>query len=215
MELRILPMELRWFGKGVIPKEVANWFLHLPTGFPPYHEPQRTDQYLSLSHCDECDRLGIKIREERLEIKYRQNSFSFIHKNTQLKGVIEDWLKWGWSDSKVNISIAEYFKKNPTKDWISVEKKRQQRWFKVSANQSSIPQTQEQRLNANCAIEVTNIKVMNQVWWTLAFDVFEKWLKAEKILLKLLGEINIGRIANQLNPELSIGYPGWLQKLQA
>ncbi|MGL4619835.1 MAG: hypothetical protein ACRCZS_12370, partial [Chroococcidiopsis sp.] len=62
-------LELRWFISGELPLEVSSWFEQDKLGGQLQAPETREDVYL---YVPECEYMGLKLRQGRLEIKWRQ-----------------------------------------------------------------------------------------------------------------------------------------------
>lgn len=107
--------ELRWFNRGTLPSETSHWFDCLGEALAPPEE--RVDLYLYLPG---CDYLGIKLRQGRLEIKWRQAELEIVRFGDRVEGKAEKWGKWLCEDP-----TAQSFQTTDVvgeKAWVSVKK---------------------------------------------------------------------------------------------
>ena len=82
-------METRWFIDEELSEEnLKNWIKVLKL----IKEDERTDTYLALPK-PHCDVLGIKSREGKFEIKYRDSFETFNLEEIDVKGKYEFWSK--------------------------------------------------------------------------------------------------------------------------
>ncbi len=65
----LLSNELRWFYPGKLPENIQLWFQQNCLIDPLKSPEEREDVYL---YSPGCDYLGIKLRQGRLEVKWRQ-----------------------------------------------------------------------------------------------------------------------------------------------
>jgi hypothetical protein len=86
--------ELRWFFPGQIPQVAKSWFENIDETRYIIHENSREDHQLISSKT--CEDIGIKVREERLEIKWRKQRESFSLPDKRVVGTAENSLKWIW-----------------------------------------------------------------------------------------------------------------------
>ena len=93
-----MPYEIRWFYNHNFDEIKEWWELQ---NLPYNDEGQRTDYYFLIPT---VDNLGIKIRENKLEVKWRIPNSQKRFETERLEGFIEEWVKWGWSDSKPQIN---------------------------------------------------------------------------------------------------------------
>ncbi|MBD1804974.1 hypothetical protein H6F98_05850 [Microcoleus sp. FACHB-SPT15] len=184
-------LELRWFSQGTLPTEVEHWFLADSPGELLGSPEEREDLYL---YTPECDYLNIKLRQGRLEVKWRKAQLGSLEfgeaSSATWQGNVEKWLKWICDDpeqeSIMPVDVVG------TKAWIAVKK------------------TRSQRLYQGIGYELTQLRVNNNDWWSVAFEV------AEKNANQIQHFENVVRLVSQTyrSPKLvaknSYAYPKWL-----
>ncbi|HAX77047.1 MAG TPA: hypothetical protein DCY88_14715 [Cyanobacteria bacterium UBA11372] len=142
-------IELRWFYPGTLPPEIQDWFNSQAQGVPPEAPEQREDFYLLLP---ECETLGIKLRQERLEIKWRKAELGVLRFGDNVEGKAEKWVKWICEDNtveslvKVDVESKAY--------WVGVLKERSLRKY------------------PNCNVEITRLTIEGNAWWSFAFEAY-------------------------------------------
>ncbi|MBW4544984.1 MAG: hypothetical protein KME25_11140 [Symplocastrum torsivum CPER-KK1] len=183
-------LELRWFSQGTLPTEVEHWFLADSPGELLGSPEEREDLYL---YTPECDYLNIKLRQGRLEVKWRKaqlGSREFGEASSATwQGNVEKWLKWICDDpeqeSIMPVDVVG------TKAWIAVKK------------------TRSQRLYQGISYELTQLRVNNNDWWSVAFEVAQKdanQIKHFENVVRLVSQTYRGP---KLVAENSYGYPKW------
>lgn len=182
----LITAELRWFFRGRLPQKVGHWFQAEST---PTFEGSREDLYFNLM---EGDALGVKAREGKLEIKHRTEDLGLKTLSENISGHLEKWAKWSFEIAEEEIN---FLKTSISKDsWISVKKSR---WLK--------------RYEA-CNVELTEIEVDLQNWWTLGFEAFGK---ESNIVHDLQIAVEQSLINNPFPIALkaadSFSYPKWLR----
>ena len=86
-------VEVRWFFEGRLPAQVSARFGSEALGeFLPATE-QRTDLYLATR-----EELGVKLRDGKLEIKWRPDPNQPLTVSSLLQGQAEYWDKRSWKD---------------------------------------------------------------------------------------------------------------------
>ena len=194
-------IEVRWFYSGTLPDQVFDWFDTL--GEPLAAADTRTDIYLQSSSPD----LGIKLRQGNLEVKYRQAKLGSIAIDNHPVGQVEQWSKWICIDDLSGLT-PERIADKP--GWIEVSKIRYQRLYQVNFNENirliSIPKP-----TANAAgIEVTQLKLADQIYWTIACEYFGDRLELPHQFLSLVQSLMSGFPISNSPPLISGGYPEWL-----
>ena len=90
--------ELRWFYPDKLPEAISAWFgaKYLGTALEP--PEKREDIYLYIAA--DCDYMGIKLRQGRLEIKWRKAELGIVNIVKGVEGNLESWNKWLYDDSQ-------------------------------------------------------------------------------------------------------------------
>lgn len=178
--------ELRWFHPGFPPDSVKYWFFEQCPGKRLGDTEEREDLYLAPS----CDYLNIKLRQGRLEVKWRKVDLGKIQFGNAAEGKIEQWGKWLCEDD----NVERFFLPGDVREdaaWIAVKKRRSQREIEF------------------CHVELTELLVNGNKWWSIAFEALSESTKplAFKNLVKSV--INTYPTA-PLPVEASYAYPHWL-----
>lgn len=178
-------LEIRWFYSGKLPKEISSWFKQDELDGQLQPPEEREDVYL---YSPECENLGIKLRQGRLEVKWRQAELGVVRFG-QVEGKLEKWGKWLCEDSS-----AESFRPEDVvgPSWVSVLKVR------------------SQRLYDTCGVELTQLNIRSNDWWSLAFETvgadassMDKLQNTASLVFKTYG-------GTELLERDSYGYPRWL-----
>lgn len=180
--------ELRWFARGTLPEDIAHWFQQDCLGEQQPSAEEREDVYLYLPS---CNYLGIKLRQERLEIKWRKAELGMLRFRDRVEGKAEKWVKWTCEDPTDEMfKPAAVVEKGP---WVSVKKVRSQHQYE------------------NCAVELTKLNVRGNDWWSLAFEAVGDDIN----LMDNLQTVASSVFKSYRNPKLefedSYAYPSWLQ----
>ena len=180
-------LEIRWFYAGKLPAAISDWFGQDELGGKLQAPEEREDVYL---YSPECEYLGIKLRQGRLEIKWRNAELDIVRLEQGVEGKLEKWGKWMCEDpSQESFKPEDVLGKS---SWVSVKKVRLQ------------------RLYDSCAMEITQLNVKGNDWWSLAFET----LGAEASKLEQLKTIATQAFetynGSQLQAQDSYAYPRWL-----
>lgn len=206
-------VEVRWFGNGDLPGTVRSWFNQCPgeaSGLD-----QRTDTYL-LTH---VDNIGIKIREGRLEIKFRTRRLGEQPFHPNLAGMIEHWTKVSFDDEMGFRSAGALG--NFDTQWLDVKKARQVRHYTqrqsgdivpFNTNTESYSPTQLD-IDVGCSLEITEIQVSKGKWWSLGVEAFGPDKGREEILIAATNFLGRTYYAPPLAFQDSFSYPSWLADL--
>jgi len=174
-----MSLELRWIFDDTIPKKVKKWFYKELESIADPKEPPYEDIYL---FNPEVDYSSVKFREDKLDTKWRRNSFqiSVAKKNKKrISGIAEDWVHWEWKEKKTANEIQGFIGSEGSHPWIRVDKERYRIRYRMNGNgddgiSSLIPTKGES--NAICSIEIVQLKLKknkkNISWWSLGLDLF-------------------------------------------
>lgn len=183
----LITIELRWFYPGTIPTQIEHWFNQESLGGQIESPETREDWYLYLPT---CDYLGIKLRQGKLEIKWRQAEFKVLRFGDFVEGKAEKWAKWTCEDPTSKCFIpAEVAGKE---SWLSVKKKRSQRVY------------------ADCAVELTQLDINGKDWWSLAFEATGEDDKLMDNLQTVASQVFQSYPGSKLQGKDSFAYPSWL-----
>ncbi len=195
--------ELRWFKLGTLPKEILQWFQqdHLGDLAPP---EEREDVYL---YTPRCEYMGIKLRQGRLEIKWRKAELGNLRFGDQVEGKVEKWGKWLCEDP-----TQQSFQPQDVvgKSWVRVKKVRSQRKYQVISGGSIVAVSVNQSIEQGCNVEITQLSVNGNDWWSLAFEAFGEDDYLSDNLKAVASDMFKNYQGFQLQPQDSFAYPRWL-----
>jgi hypothetical protein len=158
--------EVRWFYSGNIPENIESWFKHSCLLSPTKLPEKREDVYL---YTPKCDYLGIKLRQEGLEIKWRDPASNTMHFGSLVKGNVEKWKKWRCLDSTGESFSLQQINNNPV--WIRVGKVRYSQLYQVT-EKTPQPASTDIDVENGCSLELTNIEINGNKWWSIALEAF-------------------------------------------
>jgi hypothetical protein len=200
----LLSAEVRWFGEGGVPDEVARWFRAAPAG----GAEERRDIYLLDAKQPE---LGIKKRGNKpgLEIKGLVARLPAIE-SASLRGRPALWCKW----TTLALDFADA-------DSVFVDKRRWLRKFDARApgrlaevllDEHQNPKGGHVLPDSGCNVELTEVSVegKNARWWTLGFEAFGPWSAVQSNLERTLDYVVSS--APTLSGVESLSYPEWLAR---
>jgi hypothetical protein len=192
--------ELRWFLPGTILPEIEGWFGQSCS-------PQkREDWYL---YAPGCDYLGIKLRQERLEVKWRKAELGVLRFGELVEGKAEKWGKWMCSDSTGESFQPATVSTNSI--WVNIQKVRRLQSYQILPDSSIQPVNANDSTDNGCSVEITQLLIQQQSWWTLAFEAVGE----DTHLLENLRLTASYLLSNYRGTKLiaanSYGYPHWLE----
>jgi hypothetical protein len=198
--------EVRWFFRGPIPPYVEAWFRWGRGRVE--QEPGREDRYLQLA---DIDSLGIKLREDRIEIKQRVGQQSLVRFHERVAGIVEHWRKWSFelAESGSALSSAAV----PAASWIPVRKERRLRRYRVAEDGDVVALSSSAPPDRGCELELTSVDVAGETWWTLAFEAFGEPSTLRADLLEVVRYVFASGEPPALPTEDSRGYAAWLSRI--
>lgn len=158
-------LELRWFRKGVLPKAVVQWFESDLLGG--YLSPPEDHQELYLI-IPNCHYLALKVRQKGLEVRWRERQLEVMCLGKQCEGIPEKWIKWFCTES-LNSLLPTL---PGTGQWLEVKKRRSQRVYQMLPNGHLVSVPLEIPVLQGCNLELTQLQIQGQSWWSLGWEVF-------------------------------------------
>jgi hypothetical protein len=202
-------LELRWIFKGDKGKKRAlDWF-HSIGGDKHNPESVRTDYYLNNFNNGS---MGIKLRENQLEIKERLSILSKYDKLWKDKGTIEFYNKGEFNIESHDKFSSKIIKGKKHEKWIALLKKRRLAKINILDNFKICPASVI--IDDGCSVEITTLSLKDKRAWTLCFEAYAKHNDLDENFYKTFNFIadSFKVVQHILKPELSMGYPAWLQK---
>jgi hypothetical protein len=195
-------VEIRWFFRGTLPLEILAWF---DAGVDQPAQPaERVDHYL---HLGQLDSLGIKLREGNVEIKLRQCKLGTVQFHQQVAGQVEHWRKWSFALAVAPLQDLLV----PTSAWLPVHKSRRLRRYQVAADEALSLISPDVYPDRGCDLEVTQVRVHSQAWWTVGFEAFGPEARLRKNLCRAVEQVLKNPPPLALTVDDSFAYPRWLQ----
>lgn len=202
-------LELRWYFRGPLPHEVLRWFQAPALGSLLQGPKTRTDTYLIGPG---CGTVGVKHREGKIQTKVRLDEREFQDTSGRVKGIAQVWDKWSWELPDGDGTFGGHDGIDPQGPWVDVTKDRRRHWY-ILEEDGSLTSTANDDDKADLGVELTTIKVLDQQWWTIAFDAFGGEGRNEEVLSKGLDWIFANYPLDPPMREDSTSYPGWLLKV--
>jgi hypothetical protein len=200
-------LEVRWFGPGRPPDDIARRFDALGAPAP----EGRVDTYLPLPGTDD---LGVKLRDggTALELKLRQHDFGDTKVAGGVVGNLERWQKWSFPVEDATCRAAALGL--PTGAQVEVEKRRRLVTFLLAPDGSARPA--DEREGDGCSVEITSLVVKDSEWWSLGFEAFGSQDRLADALTASAEAFFTGApdVSPVLTGVLSCGYPAWLPETE-
>ena len=147
-------LEARWFLPGELDAALAGWFARFPAG-----SQSREDTYLA---DPQLGGLSVKLRYGRaLEVKVYQGSPGMLEVAGCARGRLEWWEKWSFPSDPPSQGGADFPGWRPVRKLI--------RRFPTASGQTAAG-TRGLDEEPRCQVELTEIRIGDQAWWTLGFE---------------------------------------------
>lgn len=206
----LISLELRWFLPGGLPGVVDHWFRQQLPETEISSADERADIYLSTPRQED---LGIKIRQGKLEIKWREFAKLFTGAH-DTKGQVERWIKWSWENPPPPPgakTIAAW--PPPSGPWITVNKRRWQRKYRWE-NGIFGPVPPKEVVHLGAVVEVTALEIDGRRFGTVLIETFAPDQPTqEKLLDTAVKYLWRDYPSPRLKTDQSYGYPHWLASL--
>jgi hypothetical protein len=196
-------MEARWFFEGTIEPEILTWFQQQEP--PAGSQSSRTDYYLLLPGDDS---LGIKLREGQVEVKSRFRQLGAVELHPRMTGLVGHWRKWSFPLAEAEANLAGLA--TPPSAWMAVEKTRQLLRYRFTPDNRLLPAPADEAADRGCELELGQIKIEEQTWWSLCFEAFGNEADLEEIFMQATKQILSTARPPRLEIHHSHSYPGWL-----
>ena len=149
-------LEVRWIFPGQLDAVVAGWFGRFPAGVD-----SREDSYLL---DPDLHGLSVKVRAGgALEVKVYGGSPGILDVPGRARGRIQSWQKWSFAFSPLlpgGVDLA---------GWRPVGKRRLITRFSLDSGRS-IAGTARPTGQPGCAVELTEVSMGGQAWWSVGFE---------------------------------------------
>ena len=199
-------LEVRWFYQGAMPPAVLEWFQSAVQGI--VVQPTRVDYYLRLP---DNHSLGIKLREGRIEIKQRSQQHGLVNFHDGVAGLVESWRKWSLEVAKTGTGLEGNLE--PASAWILVQKDRLLGKYRLTAGGQIVPIPASEPAGQGCEVELSNIQVGGEAWWTLALEASGQETTLQSSLLAGAGQLFRSRPPQIFSGLDSYSYPRWMATL--
>ena len=191
-------LEVRWIFPGQLETAVAGWFGRFPAA-----TESREDIYLL---DPQLRGLSVKVRGGgALEVKAYRGSLGILEVAARARGRLESWQKWSFPFSPFSQDSG-----GPP-GWSAVFKRRRISRFSLASGPIEA-RAQGQGQEPRCEVELTEVRVRGQDWWTLGFEatgpsnLLRSELEATAALVFAQAQPN----GVELGPGESRSYAEWL-----
>jgi hypothetical protein len=149
-------LEVRWIFTGQLTAAVAGWFGRFPAEANVVEDAYLLDPHLP--------GLSVKVRGGRaLEVKVYCGSPGLLQVAGRARGRLESWRKWSFP-----YGPGSHDSTDPA-GWSPVSKRRRISWFSL-AGRTVRPGGRGLDEEPGCAVELTEVDVRGEAWWTLGFE---------------------------------------------
>ena len=201
--------ETRWFFQGTVPEKVTDWFLNsLPGDSMNCPVVEREDIYLLAAGRDD---VGLKYRQDSLQLKLRDANHRFSLAGDRIGGVIGDWQRYTWVYDKESFDLAQtvYAQLNVGRR-VAVNKKRRQKAYELVGDREPRALRPGEYPPLPLLIEVTEVSFEETQGWTLGLDAVGDPSQVHDRLLQATDVVLRDFPALPLKAEDSLSYPEFL-----
>ena len=146
-------LEVRWILPGQLAGAMTGWFGRFPAETTVLEDAYLLDPHLP--------GLSVKVRGRRaLEVKAYRGSSGLLEVAGRARGRVEAWQKWSFPHGPPNPGSGHQA------GWRPVRKRRRISWFS-QATGVGVGRLGEE---PGCAVELTEVDVRGEAWWTLGFE---------------------------------------------
>ena len=149
-------LEVRWILPGELATAMAGWFGRFPADTKALEDSYLVDPHLP--------GLSVKVREKQaLEVKVYRGSPGLLEVAGRARGRLETWQKWSFPHGSPSHGSAD------PAGWQPVRKRRRISQFSLGGGpaQARGPELSKQQ---GCAVELTEVRMRGEAWWTLGFE---------------------------------------------
>jgi hypothetical protein len=208
-ETMLFSAEIRWFYFGELPQATIDWFCYDELVSEP---EERTDRYL-IFPC--CESVGMKVRmykdKYNIEIKALRGGSETLQLPNGVAGRTDCWVKWSYGEAPADPLVQALLVQSS--GCIDVQKKRWLRKFSLDHGQLE-PVDTEARPDDGCNVELTQLRVQERLYWSLAFEAFGPEVQVRQHLWKVGTHfLTQHSPANQCSTANSCSYPVWLASM--
>ncbi|WP_286107437.1 hypothetical protein [Arenibacter sp. M-2] len=189
--------EMRWFFKGEN-KYLQQWFNSLDFN----SMERREDIYLNIAN----NNIGIKLREEKIEIKHRVNTRYRNCLTSLASGYLEDWTRWSFNSNPNDLEYLGIIN-GERENWITISKNRNTVYI-ANISDKTVVFPPDKNLDFGCQVEYSNFSLKGAQWFTFGLEWFgESLVKLNQDLVDdILGKTH-------LTLKQSMSYPEFLKKM--
>ena len=153
--------------------------------------------------------MGIKLRQGRLEVKWRKSELGIVRFFDSVEGKAEKWGKWLCEDS-----TKESFQKTMvvnTPSWVNVQKVRYSQLYQIVPEFPPQPVWANEPIDNCCSVELTRLSIRENPWWSLAFEASGEEACLMDNLQKTASWVFKTYRKSKLLAADSFSYPSWLE----
>jgi hypothetical protein len=149
-------LEVRWIAPGALSASMIEWFEPIPGAIE-----SREDVYFVTSR---AWGISLKIRGgARMDLKAAQERRGVLDVRERARGGVGSWRKWSFAlPASVEVDTG-------SREWIAVQKVRRIRHFTFDGT-TPVEQVDPGSDEDSCAVELTDVTMGDDRWWTLGFE---------------------------------------------
>jgi hypothetical protein len=216
--MHLSSLEVRWFWVGELKKYPLSAIFET---FSPvakradvtrvrWSKP-REDIYLVIPSADD---LGIKWREGELQTKGRRALLGNMMFGDQIRGVVEQWIKWSHEGPEVDALLKPLFSAHNARVAVTVWKRRALRKMRLDPFGPALEVPESEHIDRGVNCELTDLKVNDSLYCSLAFEAFPDDSEMPEQFTQVILAFLAGFDPAIFNHAESKSYPAWLSASQ-
>jgi hypothetical protein len=146
-----------------------------------------------------------------MEIKQGFQHFDALSVAGRIAGVPRLWRKWSFALDQADVALAGIPLQSPW--WTPVRKERLVRIYRTAGEGVIRAVPVEEYPLRGCHLELTQLHLRGNQWWTLGFEAFGDESTLHKDLLYVATEMLVAGEPPHLVSGDCYGYPRWLQAI--
>ncbi|HTG46411.1 MAG TPA: hypothetical protein VK646_01990 [Actinomycetota bacterium] len=193
-------LEVRWIAPGEVPEALTRWLGPFGGGVE-----RRSDRYFV---APSSAALGLKIKDDAvLDLKAFRGSRGTLSVPGIARGELEAWEKWTFPLERSAVPPAA------DTSWLTVRKVRRRRSFGVLGGVTEERPVGDASL-PGCSVELTQIIVGGEPWWTLGFEATGSAGELGPALRATVDEVLRSPLPAgvRLGARRSMSYPRWIDR---
>lgn len=208
--------ETRWFyAEADADEAIRKWFSAHGRQFS--GKNKRTDHYL----LDSSNSKGIKLRDDRLEIKINAHNWVPEILNFENYNKANSWKKYSFVLAKDDEEASELIRSfaglrsiGVNNDWVRIDKERLSIKFATNVDEETVEEVEENATPLHgCTVDYTRLQVnLRSNYLSFGFEAFGDGMMVKKSLDLVVAEVLQAAGVRGLSQDLAMSYPEFVAK---